>query len=110
MDGIKVGEGISSFDISMCEKLDEHIEKNPNIRLVIIDPIAAYVGDIDDNSDSGVRQALQPLSDMAMKRRLAIIILKHVKKGEDHADHKALGSVAWRNLPRMVWYVRGSRR
>jgi putative DNA primase/helicase len=93
------------FSVGMSDLLSDYLSQHANIRLVIIDPIAAYLGRADDNSDAEVRQALQGLVDIASSRNVAVAILKHTGKSDRKAFHKTLGSVAWRNLSRMVWFI-----
>jgi hypothetical protein len=103
--GIQAGKDQKTFVVDQTEILGQYLQEHPKIRLIIIDPIAAYIGGADDNSDPEVRQALQGLVDLAQKHRVAVIILKHTGKSDRKAFHKTLGSVAWRNLSRMVWFV-----
>jgi len=65
------------------------------VRLLIIDPIMAFIGTADENSQAQVRTVLSRLRSMAEKVGLAVILIRHFKKGRDSAIHRGGGSVAW---------------
>lgn len=51
-----------------------------NVRLLVIDPITAYLGGIDSHKNSDVRALLSPLSDLAEAFGLAILGVTHLNK------------------------------
>jgi hypothetical protein len=65
-------------------------------RLVIVDPLTAYLGSgIDAFRDHDVRRALMPLSQLAERTGAAIVMVRHLRKsGTGKAVHAAGGSVA----------------
>jgi len=50
-------------------------------RLVILDPLVAYLGDADSYRDQDVRSALAGLADLADRRGVAIVAIRHLTKG-----------------------------
>lgn len=91
-----------TFDLSkeMVEWLDGEIaEKRP--RLVILDPIQAFMAGVDGNSNIDVREFMSRLAEIADKRRCAIICVRHFGKGaQDKAMKKGLGSTDFVGISR----------
>jgi AAA domain/DnaB-like helicase N terminal domain len=75
-------------------------------RLVVIDPLSAYLGDVDSFKDTAVRSVLAPLVALADKVQVAIVAIVHLTKNRDRAAiHRALGSVAFTAAARVVLAV-----
>ncbi len=109
VDGV-VGEGgkVLPFCLRHYEALDQHLASNRGTRLVIIDPAGAYVGGsgIDDHKDSDLRSLLAPLSDLAGRRRVAVVLVKHLNKGVGiRAVSRVGGSVGYVNAVRSALLV-----
>ena len=76
--------GIRTFDLTKdIERLGEVIEKLGNVRLVVIDPISAYLGATDSHNNADIRGVLAPLADMAARYGAAIILVTHLNKSTD---------------------------
>ncbi len=73
-----------------------------DVRLVVIDPPTAYLGDVDDHKNGELRGLLAPLANLAHQERLAIIFNTHVNKAQGKVDAmmRVMGSVAWVNTVR----------
>ena len=71
-------------------------------RLVIIDPIVAFLGsDIDFYRANQTRSVLAPLASIAHRTKAAILLVTHVTKGgNSKAAHRALGSADFSNAAR----------
>lgn len=84
----------------MAEWLDGEIaEKQPS--LVILDPIQAVMTGVDGNSNIDVREFMSRLSEIADRRRCAIICVRHFGKGvQDKAMKKGLGSTDFVGISR----------
>lgn len=82
---MKSGEHKSRhFDLTQdVLRLGAAIEQKGNVHLVIIDPVSAYLGGTDSNNNSDIRGVLAPLSDMAAKYNVAIILVTHLNKSKD---------------------------
>lgn len=89
------------------EKLKKLIEEQKPV-LVVIDPIQAYMGDGDSNSMVQVRNALAPLKTLAEQYNVAIVLVQHLKKGnETKAIYKGAGSIDFVGFARsMVMIVK----
>lgn len=75
-------------------------------RLIIFDPITAYMGNCRANNNNEVRAALDPLADFAVENELCIITINHMNKkaGEKHV-YRGLGSMGFTAVARSVWGV-----
>jgi RecA-family ATPase len=75
----------------------EEIVIETNARLLIIDPISAYLSQqVDSHKDASVRKALTPLADFAHRRRIAVVLVRHLNKSGDlRAIYRGGGSIAF---------------
>jgi putative DNA primase/helicase len=87
------------------ERLENEIRKRGNIRLIIIDPVSCYLGQVDSHKNSDVRAVLEPLGEMAARMRVAIICNNHFSKGGGSANNRVIGSVAFVNQARAAFIV-----
>jgi len=62
------------------EALSAKLAELEGVAAVVIDPITAYLGDVDSHRNAEVRALLAPLSDLAAKHRVAIIGVSHLNK------------------------------
>jgi hypothetical protein len=76
-------------------------------RLVIIDPIGSFLGGkVDANRDNEVRAVLAPVSLLAERYGLAVLVVAHHNKSSaSHADDLILGSRAFTGLARSVLHL-----
>ncbi len=95
-----------SFDLGRdLERLTETIDTMENCRLVIIDPISAYLGRAAENANAEVRSLLGPLAMLAAERRLAIVVVTHLRKEEGAAMYRTMGSLAFIAAARSAWII-----
>ena len=75
-----------------------------DVRLLILDPLVAYVGEeYDTHRDHHVRRVLAPLAELAEETEAAILPLVHInKKDARNVLERVGGSVAFVNAPRSV--------
>ncbi len=65
------------------------------IRLLIIDPIMAFLVGVDANKDQSIRQALYQLSCLCQKHQVTILALRHLNKGSGQkAIYRGNSSIA----------------
>lgn len=66
-----------------------------NAVMVVIDPLPAFLsGDVKGNSDQDVRRALTPLTTMAERHGVAIVVLRHLNKAIGMASmYRGAGSI-----------------
>ena len=86
------------------EVVESKCRNNPEIRLVIIDPITAYMGDGDNNSTTEVRVLVKRMSDIAAALDVTFLLVTHNnKKTEMDGMFRILGSIAWVAGARVVF-------
>jgi RecA-family ATPase len=85
--------------------LEAAIDTVPNCRLVVVDPISAYLGGVDSHSNSDVRGMLAQLAELAARRRVAVVAVTHLRKGDGPAMYRAMGSLAFVAAARAAWAI-----
>jgi hypothetical protein len=89
-------------------RLQKLMTERKTVRLVLIDPIASFVGrsKIDDHKQSELRQVLDPLSELAEATGAIVMAVAHVNKGNaTKAIHRICGSTAYSNTVRIAYMV-----
>jgi hypothetical protein len=71
--------------------LEETIKVTPGTVLVVIDPVSAYLGKTDSYKDAEVRALLAPLATLAIKYRVAVLIVMHLTKASDRRAIARIG-------------------
>jgi len=98
-----------SFSLLMdLARLEAEIRRRENPRLVVIDPISAYMSggaNFDSHRNSDVRGALAPLSSLAERLDVAVIGVSHLSKTAGPAIYRTMGSLAFVAAARSVWVV-----
>jgi hypothetical protein len=104
--------GADSGRVYYCRNVDlveieSRIDRVPDCRLVVIDPIGSYLGrHVDAYRENEVRAVLEPLAEIARRRNIAVILVAHTRKAwASFADDSVLGSRAFVGLARAVWHV-----
>jgi hypothetical protein len=76
--------------------LDATLEKYSDVRMIVIDPLSAYLGYKDSYKDAEIRGLVRPLADLADRRRVAVFAVLHMNKAEQFkALYRAQGSIAF---------------
>lgn len=86
--------------------LDRRISTLGRVRMLIIDPISAYLGATDDHRNAELRGLLAPLATLAERHRLAVLAVHHLSKAPNFkAIYKVTGSIAYAGAARAVWLI-----
>lgn len=87
------------------EKLTSLLEKFDDVRLLVIDPVNAYLGSkIDSYKATEVRSVLAPLASWSEKHRIATVYVAHLNKsGTGRALGRMSDSAAFGAAARMGW-------
>lgn len=75
--------------------LEHAIRQMGDCRLVVIDPISAYLGEANSHNNAEVRALLSPLADLATRYRVAVLCVSHLNKGNGDAMYRVMGSLAF---------------
>ena len=97
-------------DVTRMFALTEHIAMLEELIVqtgavfISMDPISSYLGpDVNSHKDSDVRAVLGPLSLLAERTGVALLMLIHLNKGSNvQALYRATGAVAFPAIARMV--------
>ena len=107
LDAVRDDDGRRTFDIIRdLDRLGGALNRLDHVALVVIDPISAYLGKTDSHRNSDVRAALAPLSELAAKHEVAVILVSHLNKstGGD-ALSRVTGSIAFTAAVRAAYLV-----
>jgi len=86
--------------------LQKAVQSCKDCKLVILDPLSAYLGKTDSHKDADVRAVLLPLVALAEKNNVAIVGVMHLNKNTtSKAVYRAMGSVAFLAAARTAWLV-----
>ncbi|WP_028829044.1 AAA family ATPase [Proteocatella sphenisci] len=88
------------------ERLEEAIDRT-GARLVILDPIQAYVGsNVDLNRANEIRPVLKQLGNVAERHNCAIVLIGHMNKSSNSkSTYRGLGSIDFQATARSVLIV-----
>jgi putative DNA primase/helicase len=100
-------KGRRAFDVSRdTDRLAKYLELHPKMRLVVVDPITACLGQTDSHKNSEVRAALHPLAEVAQRFGVCVLAISHLNKGTGmRAIHRVCGSIAFTAAARVVYAV-----
>lgn len=88
------------------DKLERTLRRVPNVRLIVIDPISAYLPGIDSHKNAEVRTVLKPLAALAARFGIAVVGVTHLNKQDGGAAmYRAMGSLAFVAAARTAWVV-----
>lgn len=93
--------------LSLSDKRIERAIQENNARLMILDPIQAYVGErIDMNKANEVRPIFRALADVAERTGCAIVLIGHLNKtAGGQSAYRGLGSIDFRAAARSVLLI-----
>jgi len=84
--------------------LEQAIRDLTGARLVVIDPISAYLGGTDSHRNAEVRGVLAPLAVIAARHGVAVVCVQHLNKGTGgKAIYRSMGSLAFVAAARACW-------
>jgi hypothetical protein len=96
------------FGLEHLAALKAKLAERPDVRCIIIDPIASFVGRcrIDDHKASELRQVLDPLNELAESTGVLILVLAHVNKASAaKAVYRIAGSTAYVTAVRLAYLL-----
>jgi hypothetical protein len=114
VEGIKKTDknGNPYFDaVCLVEHLSELEEliKAENYRVIIVDPIALHLGNVDENKNKDIRSALALISALCERHDLCFILNSHFSKpssnGSKNAINRIMGSIGFAAAARIVYGI-----
>jgi hypothetical protein len=105
LDDVSSAKGEKAFTLDTdIPALRKVLESNPDIKLVIIDPIMNHLGALKGNSEQEVRSAMSPLGKLAEKYGVAILLVTHFNKNTNSESIQRLGgAMAMVGSVRVAW-------
>ncbi len=89
------GEALPSLRADMAH-IATVADRLGDCRLIVIDPVSAYLGGVDDHRNAEVRGILSPLKKMAERLNAAVVLLSHLSKGGSaNPQQRVIGSIAY---------------
>jgi len=80
--------------------------KQTNATLLTIDPISAYLGNINSWKDDEVRHLLAGVGDLAARTKCSVLCIMHLnKKVSSNAIDRGMGSIAFTAVSRSVFLI-----
>jgi hypothetical protein len=74
----------------------EEARRLGDCRLIIVDPVSAYLKGVDDNRNTALRGVLAPLKGLAQELGAAVVLVSHLTKASTvNGKHRVLGSIAY---------------
>lgn len=102
-----IGRGLPQ--ISLAESVEcvrDATRRIGDCRLIIIDPITAFIDGMSANSHDAVRRLFARLTLIAKLSDAAVLIISHNRKaGADSALHRTIGSLAFTIAARVVYTI-----
>ncbi len=90
-------------DLSVLGEVLDGLDKP---KLVVVDPVTAFLGGVDSHKNAELRGLLAPLADLASAHRVAVVAVTHLNKNvATSAMYRAMGSLAFVAAARAVWAV-----
>ncbi len=95
------------FTLEDLPALASALQRHPDCRLVVVDPIGSFLGGrADAHRDNDVRRVLAPVAILAEAHGAAVLVVAHRRKSPGaHADDLTLGSRAFTGIARAVWHL-----
>jgi putative DNA primase/helicase len=97
--GVEDPAGRKTFDLKAdIDLLEAAVREIGDVKLIIIDPVSAYLGRIDGHGNAETRSVLEPIAEMADRLRIAVIAVTHLNKGgagNQGVMERFVGSIAF---------------
>jgi hypothetical protein len=78
------------------ERIGDAAASLGDCRLIVIDPVSAYLGGTDDHKNAELRGVLSPLKRLAERLNFSVVLVSHLNKGSSvNGKHRVTGSIAY---------------
>lgn len=94
-------------ELSLSDERIERAIRQNNARLIVLDPLQAYLGaETDMNRANEIRPIIKRLADVAEKTGCAVVLLGHLNKASGtQSAYRGLGSIDFRAAARSVLLI-----
>lgn len=84
--------------------LEAAIGRWDDVRLVVLDPVSAYLGGAESYNNADIRRILAPVQTMAERSGVAVLAISHLtKRAAASVMYRTMGSLAFVSAARAVW-------
>jgi putative DNA primase/helicase len=105
IEGIAAGEE-NLFDLTRdVTVLRDVLKANRKLRIIVIDPLTAYLGETQAHKNTQVRKVLTPLIKLVEDYGVLVIGVTHLNKSAGKAIYRVLDSIAFVALGRILHLV-----
>lgn len=105
IDGVGEANSFPSLKDDL-QPLEQFFRDRPELRLLVVDPISAFLGDkTDSHNNTQVRAVLGPLCELCERYRVALLGITHLAKSDAKAINRVIGSIAFVAAARACWLV-----
>jgi hypothetical protein len=102
---LRAGDAERAVQLADTAALEQAITET-DARVMIIDPVSAYLGSTDSHRDAEVRGLMAPLALLAERTGVAVLGVMHLAKSAQRpAIYRAVGSIAFAAAARIVLAV-----
>jgi hypothetical protein len=101
------GEGLSSNMV--LQLLQEKSRELNDCRLVVIDPISAFLDKLGGSNGTHGRRLVYLLAECILDQSIAMVMVTHLRRGKGKAMHRPSGSDALVRAARTVWLLENDR-
>jgi putative DNA primase/helicase len=110
IDSAAAGDGASpARPLSLRHELDAlqaALAQASDCKLVVIDPITAYLGGADGNQNGEIRELMYALGELARRYRVAMVAVAHLnKRSTANTTNGVLGALSFVSTARCVWRI-----
>lgn len=106
LDGVIRGDEVHPWTVDYVDELEDLILEQGDTRLVVIDPISAYMGRYDSHNTAEVRGALSAITELADRRKVCVLMITHLNKSIGGGTVERFnGSTAFVAVSRSAWLV-----
>lgn len=86
--------------------LEGLLKSLPDCKLLVVDPVSAYLDGADSHNNTDVRGLLAPLAELAAQYKVAVILIQHLNKGGGgSAIYRSIGSIAFIAAARAAYVI-----
>ncbi|MBM3792235.1 MAG: hypothetical protein FJW35_18055, partial [Acidobacteria bacterium] len=111
LEHVRTAGGAAFFDVvAHLPALERMVKEVGDVKLMVVDPLTAFLGVTDQHRNGEVRVALSRFSALAEKYDCTVVGISHLSKDVSKAAiHRTIGSVAFSAAARAVWLVAADR-
>ncbi len=100
------GTRLKGFTLDQIALLEDALGVVKDCKLVVIDPVSAYLSDSDSHKNAEIRGLLAPVGALAAKYGVCVLMVTHLNKSVGgKAMHRSMGSLAFVAAARSAWLV-----